>query len=226
MAGWAVARDLARERRVSYILPDDIEDYALRHTRVESDLLAELAARTRREMELARMLTGRLEGRLLKLLVQLAGPQLAIEVGTFTGYGALSIAEGLDGDGRLITCEVDPAAAAIAREAFAASPVGARIELRMGPAIDTIHSLDEPVGFSFIDADKAGYPDYYEALLDLTVPGGLLVLDNMLWSGRVLDPPDDETRVLAALNTRIAADDRVENVLLTVRDGIQVVRKR
>lgn len=208
------------------IVPPEIEAYAAAHTRAEDDVLLDLAARTREQMADAQMLTGRLEGRFLKLLVQLVRPRLAVEVGTFTGYGSLSIAEGLEGDARLVTCEIDPAAAAMARDAFAASPVGGRIDLRLGPAIDTIRSLDAPLGFSFIDADKEGYPAYYEALLERTVPGGLLVLDNMLWSGKVLDPPDAESRVLDALNAQIAADDRVENVLLTVRDGIQVVRKR
>lgn len=211
---------------MSFIVPEAVEAYAERHTRSETPLLRDLARRTREEMELPQMLTGRIEGRFLKILVQLARPRLAVEVGTFTGYGSLSIAEGLDADARLVTCEIDPAAAAVAREAFAASPVGHRIELRMGPALETIRALDAPVGFSFIDADKEGYPRYYEALLERTVSGGLLVLDNMLWSGNVLDPPDEEARVLAALNARIAADERVENVLLTVRDGIQVVRKR
>lgn len=211
---------------MAFIVPEEVEAYASAHTRGESHLLLDLAGRTRAQMELPQMLTGRLEGRFLKLLVQLARPRLAVEVGTFSGYGSLSIAEGLVDGARLVTCEIDPAAAAMAREAFAASPVGSRIDLRMGPAIETIRSLEEPVGFSFIDADKVGYPEYYEALLERTVPGGLLVLDNMLWSGRVLDPPDAETRVLAELNARIAADERVENVLLTVRDGIQLVRKR
>lgn len=208
------------------IVPPGIEGYATRHSRAEGPLLLDLARRTHEQTAEPQMLTGRLEGRLLKLLVQLARPRLAVEVGTFTGYGSLSIAEGLDDDARLVTCEIDPDHAAIAREAFAASPVGHRIALRMGPALDTIRALDAPVGFSFIDADKLGYPDYYEALLERTVPGGLLVLDNMLWSGEVLDPRDEEARTLAALNARIAADERVENVLLTVRDGIQVVRKR
>lgn len=208
------------------IVPPDIEAFAARSTRAEDRLLLDLTERTSRETSEPQMLTGRLEGRLLKLLVQLARPRLAVEVGTFTGYGSLSIAEGLTDDARLVTCEIDPAHAAIARDAFAASPVGHRIDLRMGPALETILALDAPVGFAFIDADKVGYPAYYEALLERTVPGGLVVLDNMLWSGRVLDPPDDESRVLADLNARITADDRVENVLLTVRDGIQVVRKR
>ncbi len=209
------------------IIDPAIEAYALAHTRAEPEGLARLADWTREETgDAAAMLTGRLEGRFLKLLVQLVAPQLVVEVGTFTGYSALSMAEGLPPEGRLVTCELDPDRARIASERFEASPVGDRITLRLGPALETIRSLTNPVDLSFIDADKEGYPVYYEELLARTRPGGVLLLDNMLWSGNVLDPPDEESRVLADLNARIVADDRVENVLLTIRDGVQLVRKR
>jgi caffeoyl-CoA O-methyltransferase len=203
-----------------------IDQYAFRNTRAENELLRSLEERTHREMDDPQMLTGRVEGRLLKLLVQLCQPRLVLEVGTFTGYSALSMAEGLGPAGRIITCEIDPRAQKFAQAAFDASPDGGKIEIRMGPALETIHSLDEPIDLSFIDADKEHYPDYYEAVLERTRPGGLLILDNMLWSGKVLDPQEEIPRVLAALNRRIAGDDRVENVLLTVRDGVQLVRKR
>ena len=209
------------------LLTDEgIDRYAFENTRPENELLQSLAERTRREMEDAQMLTGRVEGRLLKLLVQLCRPRLVLEVGTFTGYSALSMAEGLGPDGRILTCEIDPRAQQVAQAAFDASPCGDRIEIRMGPALETIRSLDEPIDLSFIDADKEHYPEYYESILERTRPGGLLLLDNMLWSGKVLDPQDEIPRILDALNRRIAEDDRVENVLLTVRDGMQLVRKR
>jgi len=209
------------------IIDPDIESYALAHTRAEPEGLARLADWTRAETgDAAAMLTGRLEGRFLKLLVQLVMPRLVVEVGTFTGYSALSMAEGLPEGGRLVTCELDPDRARIATERFRDSPVGDRITLYHGPALETIRSLTDPVDLSFIDADKGGYPAYYEELLTRTRPGGVLLLDNMLWSGTVLDPQDEESRILADLNTRIAADDRVENVLLTIRDGVQLVRKR
>ncbi len=208
------------------IIDPAIDAYAERHTRAEPGDLADLAAWTRREMTESRMLTGRIEGRLLKLLTQLVAPRLAVEVGTFTGYSALSIAEGLPEGGRLVTCEIDPVHAEIAAARFRDSPVGDRISLRLGPAAETIRGLEDPVDFAFIDADKGGYPDYYEELLVRTRPGGLLVLDNMLWSGQVLDPRDEESRTLAELNARIVADPRVENVLLPVRDGVQLVRRR
>jgi caffeoyl-CoA O-methyltransferase len=208
------------------LVGESIEAYARRVTRPESQLLQDLAEQTRREMELPQMLTGRLEGRFLKLLVQLLQPKLIVEVGTFTGYSALSMAEGLTGAGRIITCDINPKAQRVAQAAFDASPHGHRIELRMGPAIDTIRQIHEPVDFSFIDADKTGYPEYYEELLVRTRPGGVILLDNMLYSGEVLDPGDEASRTLAALNEKIATDDRVENVLLTVRDGVQLVRKK
>ncbi len=205
---------------------EGIDRYAFKNTRAENELLESLAERTRREMDDPQMLTGRVEGRLLKMLVQLCRPELILEVGTFTGYSALSMAEGLPPGGRIITCEIDTRAQEVARQAFDASPFGDRIEIRMGPALQTIESLEGPIDLSFIDGDKEHYPEYYEAVLARTRPGGLLVLDNMLWSGKVLDPQDEIPQVLDALNRRIAEDDRVENVLLTVRDGVQLVRKR
>lgn len=203
-----------------------IDQYAYRSTRPEPALLANLEARTHAELADPQMLTGRVEGRLLKLLVRMLRPRLVVEVGTFSGYSALSMAEGLEDGARLITCEIDKEAERVARAAFAASPHGRKIELRMGPALDTIRSLRDPVDFSFIDADKSGYPEYYEELLAHTHSGGVIVLDNMLMSGRVLDPQDPGALAVAQLNERIARDERVENVLLTVRDGVQLVVKR
>jgi caffeoyl-CoA O-methyltransferase len=207
------------------MIDEKIEDYAHRHTRPESQLLRSLAERTQRETADPGMLTGRVEGRLLRLLVQLSRAQLVLDVGTFTGYSALSMAEGLGEDGRVITCENDPNARDFAQAAFDASPVGDRIELRFGPAMETIRALEAPIDFSFIDADKKNYPRYYEEILKRTRRGGIIVLDNMLWYGQVLDPPDEESRILHELNAFISGDGRVENVLLTVRDGVQLVVK-
>ncbi|MDA1260120.1 MAG: class I SAM-dependent methyltransferase [Planctomycetota bacterium] len=203
----------------------EIEDYAYAATRAEPELLAQLERRTHAEMEDPQMLTGRVEGRLLKLLTRLLRPRLAVEGGTFTGYSALSIAEGLEEGARLITCELDSDRARVARESFASSAHGAKIELRLGPALETLRGITEPIDFSFIDADKTGYPEYYEELVLRTRAGGAILLDNMLMSGRVLDPQDEGSRAVAALNQRIAHDARVENVLLTVRDGVQLVVK-
>lgn len=207
-------------------VPSRIEQYAAEHTQPEPEWLTALEARTHAEMKWPQMLTGRTEGRLLKLLVELTQPKLVLEVGTFTGYSALSMAEGLPDGGRIITCEIDAAARDMAQAAFDASPYRDRIELRFGPALDTIVALDEPVDFSFIDADKERYPDYYEAIVERTRPGGVIVVDNVFWSGRVLDADDEESRAIATLNDKIVRDGRVENVLLTVRDGLQLVVKR
>lgn len=207
------------------MIDKNIEDYAHRHTRPESGLLRSLAERTQREMPDPEMLTGRAEGRLLKLLVQMSRAELVVDVGTFTGYSALSMAEGLGEDGRVITCESDPKARDFAQAAFDRSPLGHRIELRFGPAMETIRALGTPIDFSFIDADKKNYPLYYEEILKRTRTGGIIVLDNMLWYGKVLDPPDEESRILHELNELISRDERVENVLLTVRDGVQLILK-
>ena len=208
------------------MIEERIEEYAHRHTGPESGLLRSVEERTRRDGRDMGMLTGRVQGRLLKLLVQMTRAGLVLEVGTFTGYSALAMAEGLGRHGRIITCENDPEVRDVAQAAFDASPLGNRIELRFGPAIETIRALDAPIDFSFIDADKGSYPAYYEEILERTRPGGIMALDNMLWYGKVLDPQDEETRILHELNGRISRDDRVENVLLTVRDGVQLLRKR
>ncbi len=208
------------------MIDEAIEDYAFRVTQAEPENLQKLFALTHEVMKYPGMLTGRIEGRLLKLLVQLVQPQLVLEVGTFTGYSALSMAEGLAHDGKIITCDIDPKAQKLAQAAFDASPYGHKIEMRMGPAIDTIRKLTETIDLGFIDADKENYPLYYEEILVRTRPGGLIVIDNTLWSGRVLDPQDTDSKAVARLNEIISKDIRIENVLLTVRDGIQLVRKK
>ena len=208
------------------IVHTDIEKYAYEHTRPEPDLLITLSEQTHREMEAPQMLTGRLEGRFLKFLTQIFQPRLILEIGMFTGYSALSMAEGLEEDGRVITCDINPDAQKIAQAAFDKSPYGKKIEIRMGPALDTIRGLNQEIDMSFIDADKENYGVYYEEVLKRTRAGGLIIIDNTLWSGKVLNPQDDSTRAIAKLNDTIARDERVENVLLTVRDGIQLVRKK
>ncbi len=207
-------------------IDEAIHNYAFESTQPEPELLQQLAARTQAEMEFPEMLTGRLEGRLLKLITQLLRPRLVVEIGTFTGYSALSMAEALDDDAKLITCEINPKAQAVAQAAFNASPHGRKIELRMGLALTTIRSLAGPIDLTFIDADKESYPQYYEEVITRTRPGGVIVLDNMFRSGEALRPHDAASHAIASLNRIIARDQRVENVLLTVRDGVQLVRKK
>lgn len=207
------------------LMDESIERYAYDHTRPEPPDLQRLAEWTLREMPDAEMLTGRVEGRLLKLVSALVQPRFVLEIGTFTGYSALSLAEGAPADAKVVTCETDPRAQAVAQRAFDGSPHGRKIEIRMGPALETLRTLHGPIDLSFIDADKEHYPEYYEAVLERTRAGGVLILDNMLWSGKVLAPDDELSRTLARVNEMIAADARVENVLLTMRDGVQIVRK-
>ena len=206
----------------------EIEDYASASTTPEPDLLQEVARRTEALGERSRMLTGRLEGRLLNFLVGLVQPQQVLEIGCFTGYSALSMAEALPEGGRLYTCEISREHADIAQANFDRSPFGDRIQLCFGPALDTIANLDGPFGFVFVDADKSNYPRYYEAVLPKLAEGGLIAFDNVLWSGRVLDDDDDtdDTAAIRTLNARLAQDDRVEVVMLTVRDGLTLVRRR
>jgi caffeoyl-CoA O-methyltransferase len=208
-------------------VPEPIERYAAEHTRARSPLLDSLRARTYECMPNAHMVVDRVEGALLAMLVRLVGARRAIEIGTFTGYSALCIAEALPTDGSLLTCDVDPEAVAIARSYFAESPDGAKIEVRLGDALESVRALDaEPVDFAFVDADKARYVAYYEELLQRLRPGGLLVFDNVLWSGEVLSPQSADARGIAALNDLVTGDARVDNVLLTVRDGLMLVHKR
>jgi predicted O-methyltransferase YrrM len=167
-----------------------------------------------------------IEGRFLKMLVRLTGARVVLELGMFTGYSALMMAEGLPEGGRLITCEIDPKAEAIARRYFAESPHGNKITIRMGPALETIKTLTDPLDLVFIDADKSNYANYYEACLPLLRSGGLIVADNVLWSGKVLHPDDANDHAIVAFNRLVQSDRRVENVCLTVRDGMMLAWKR
>ncbi|MEX0800730.1 MAG: class I SAM-dependent methyltransferase [Dehalococcoidia bacterium] len=209
------------------LLPDGIEDYAESHTTPLSALLQELIAVTGEKMgERSRMLSSPAQGMLLQTLVASLGARRVLEIGMFTGFSALMMAEALPDDGKLITCDIDPAAIAIANSFFERSPHGHKIEVREGPAIDTLKALGGPFDFVFIDADKGGYIAYYEAALPLLSPGGLIAVDNVLWNGRVLDPQTDDDRAIAGFNRHVAEDDRVTQVILTVRDGVMLIRRK
>ncbi|MCH8311768.1 MAG: class I SAM-dependent methyltransferase [Nitrospinae bacterium] len=204
---------------------EDIEDYAHEHTQSEGELLAQLEKETYETLEIPQMTTGRIEGRFLKMLAQLIGAKRILEIGTFGGYASLSMAEALPDDGELITCDVDPIAIAFAKRFFAKSEHGKKITLMEGPALESLKTLSGPLDMAFIDADKENYWNYYEAILPMIRPGGLIVVDNVLWSGRVLNPVDASDKAIHQFNERIKNDARVESVLLTVRDGIYCIRK-
>jgi caffeoyl-CoA O-methyltransferase len=205
-----------------------VEQYAVEHTTGEPSYFADLAERTMTESKSWSMMVGTLEGRLLSALVAMAGPRLVLEIGTFTGYSALSMAESLPPGGRIITCDISEEHVALARRNIAASPFEDRIEIRVGPALETIGQLDGPFDLVFIDADKVSYLAYYEALVPKLAPEGVILADNTLWSGRVLDKDDDSasTRAIREFNDHVAADPRVEVVMLTVRDGVSLIRHR
>ncbi len=209
-------------------LPEILERYVAEHTTAPDALLDELATETRRSTEMPQMMVGPVEGALLRLLVRITGARRVLEVGTFTGYSALCMAMALPEGGEIVTCDIDPEATAIARRFWERSGVGSRIRLRLGPAIDTIRSLEGPIDMAFIDADKPGYIDYWEAILPRLRRGGLVVADNVLWDGRVADDAsthDEDTAALAAFNEHVRDDARVEHVMLAVRDGITLAVK-
>jgi len=208
------------------LVDEKIETYATNHTSEEPELLARLARETEESMEVPQMLTGRLEGNFLRLMVRALQARRVLEVGMFTGYSALMMAEALPDDGRIITCEVNPKAEEVARRYFADSPHGHKIDVRMGPAIETIKRLDGPFDFVFIDADKENYPTYYDLCLERVRAGGAIAIDNVLWSGHVLNPQDEETRAIVAVNEKVLRDDRVDNALLTIRDGVMLAVKK
>jgi caffeoyl-CoA O-methyltransferase len=210
------------------LVPDEVDFYAEAHTTAPAEHLAALALETRDNLAFPQMLTGAIEGRFLETLVFLAQPQLVLELGTYSGYSALAMAAALPPGGRVVTCEISEEHAEFAARHVAASPHADRIEIRLGPALDTIAALDGPFDLVFIDADKTGYRDYYEAVLPKLGPRGLIVVDNTLWSGRVLEPAeegDDSTRALIEFNDHVARDERVVSVMLTIRDGVTLIRR-
>jgi caffeoyl-CoA O-methyltransferase len=204
-----------------------IEEYAERHTTPDHAFVLALADRTRADFPMPQMMVGPVEARLLQMLVVVLRPHMVLEIGTFTGYSALSMAAVLPPGGRVITCEADERHAAAARRNIAASPWADRVSLEAGPALTTLARLDGPFDFVFIDADKTNLRGYYEAALAKLAGGGLIAVDNTLWNGDVLDSAtsDRETRDIAGFNAFVAADPRVVCVLLTVRDGVTLIRR-
>ncbi len=210
------------------IVPEQIDEYTAAHTTPPEPLLQELAAETRETLRSPQMLTGTVEGRFLELLVHGLGAKRVLELGTYSGYSALSMAAGLPEGGHIDTCEFDEKHAEVARRYIAQSPYADRITVHLGPALETIERFEGEFDFVFVDADKVNYGNYYDALLPRLAARGLMAFDNTLWSGSVLDENDDseDTRALRALNDRLVADERVVAVQLTVRDGVTLVRRR
>lgn len=209
------------------IVAREAEEYAADHTSPLSPLLEEIEHYTLTQTPYPSMLTGRIEGRFLQLLAQLSGAKRIVEIGTFTGYSALAMAEALPDDGEVLTLERNPDHARIAQGFFDRSPYGAKIQLRIGEALSILRTLpDAQSDLVFIDADKRNYSAYYKESMRIVTNGGFIVVDNVLWYGRIFDPRDEDSRAVAEFNTLVRGDDRVERLFLTIRDGIYVVRKR
>jgi caffeoyl-CoA O-methyltransferase len=215
------------EERVAFIVPEDIDAYAEARTTPQPEVLRRLAEETRATLECPQMLTGPVEGRFLQTLVWITGARRVLELGTYSGYSAISMASALPAGGRIDTCEIAPKHAEVARRYIEEAGYADRITVHLGPAIGTIERLEGPFDLVFVDADKVGYPAYYEAVLPRLSERGVIVFDNMLQSGRVVREPDagDATRTIVDLNDRLAHDERVTAVLLSVRDGVTLVRR-
>ena len=209
------------------VVDPEIEAYAEAHSTPPTPHLIELAEETNRSLPSPQMMVGPLEGRFLELLVYASQARRVLEIGTFSGYSALSMAAGLPPGGTIVTCEINPAAAEVAGRAVADSPYAGQVDIRLGPALDTLATLEGPFDLVFIDADKTSYLQYYEAVLPKLAEGGIIVVDNTLWSGRVLDSADtsEDTAAIRAFNDHVAADRRVVCVQLPVRDGVTLVRR-
>ncbi len=204
------------------IIDPAIEAYAHDRTKPESDILQALAKKTYAERPDAGMLCGRLEGRILQFLCTLTQAKRCIEIGMFTGYSGLSVAEALPDDGELICCDINPETAAFAQSFYDQSPHGKKITVKLAPALETIATLSGPFDLAFIDADKINYQAYYDATLPLMRSGGIIAVDNTLWHGAVLNPQDEDSKCIDDLNRFIENDARVDNVLLPVRDGLHL----
>jgi predicted O-methyltransferase YrrM len=206
------------------IFSEALDAYVDAHATPLEPLLQENREETYASLSSPQMIAGPVVGQLLRLLVSLAAPRLVLEIGTFTGYSALAMAGGLPPEGRIISCELSPERAEFAQGYFDRSPWADRIDLRVGPALDTVEALDGPFDFVFIDADKDGYTGYYEAVVPKLSPRGVIAVDNTLNGGDVVDPVDERDRVMAAFNDHVHADERTENALLSVRDGVTLIR--
>jgi caffeoyl-CoA O-methyltransferase len=211
---------------VAFIVNEDVEAYAEEHTTPVADLFERLAEETRAKTTAPQMMVGRIEGQLLARIVRLSGAKRILELGTFTGYSSISMASELPPDGRIITCDVNPETTEIARRYMDESGFGDKIEIKLGPGLETIATLEGPFDIVFIDADKPNYKAYYEAVLPLLAEDGLIIADNVLWSGRVVEEgeEDESTTAIKEFNEHVRSDPRVVSVMLTVRDGMTLIQ--
>ncbi len=209
------------------LISPDIEAYAEAHSMPESDVCRRLREETIRSVDFPQMVVGPLEGAFLKMMTQVVSAKRVLEIGTFTGYSALCFAEVLPDDGQVITCDIDPETTEFAKKYWDQSPAGGKIEAHVAPALESMGHLKGSFDVIFIDADKLNYVNYYQRGLDLLAPRGVMLIDNVLWNGDVIfhPPLDDSTAAIQELNRVVAGDDRVTSVLVTIRDGVLVVRR-
>ena len=208
-------------------LPETISSYAEAHTSPESDLLKALNKETHLKTLQPRMLSGHLQGRFLSFLSKLQRPRRILEIGTFTGYAALCLAEGLTDDGILYTIEANDELQPIIEKYFRQSPQANQLHLIIGNALNIIPEINELFDIVFIDAGKRDYPAYFDLVIDKVVPGGIIIADNILWSGKVIfEKKDLDTQIIDAFNKKMRADTRIECILLPIRDGLLMMRKK
>ena len=207
-------------------VPEAIERYCEAHTTPEPPVFESLAKETRDKTELPQMQVGLVEGMFLKCLVRAMGARRVLEIGTFTGYAALMMAEGLPDDGEIITLDIDEKALAIARAHWDRNLHGGKITSVIGRADESLKSIDGPLDLVFIDADKQSYIRYWDDVVPKVRSGGLIVVDNVLWGGAVLDPKEEDDHAIVAFNEHVLRDGRVELVMMTIRDGVTVACKR
>ena len=207
------------------IISEKMEKYACEHSTKESEILKELAEETYAKASFPEMQVGHLEGALLRLLVKVTKAKRILEIGTFTGYSSLVMAEGLPEDGEIITLDKDPSSTEIAKKYWQMSPHGEKIKLILGDAFDSLKKISGQFDMVFIDAHKPDYIKYWEDCIDKVRCGGLIIADNVLWSGRVLNPKSEDDFGIVSFNKHVANDSRVEAVMLTVRDGVTLAVK-
>lgn len=208
------------------LIPEPIQQYAEAHTSAESEVLSAINRDTHARVLMPRMLSGHLQGRVLAMISQMIKPYTILEIGTYTGYSAICLAEGLQKGGKLITLDINEELEDMVRKNFADAGIQSSVDYRIGNALEIIPRLDERFDLVFIDADKENYGNYFDLIIDKVNLGGFILADNVLWSGKVLNSkPDKDTLSIQRFNQKVHDDQRIENVLLPVRDGIMLMRK-
>lgn len=212
-----------------HFLPEAIDTYTVKHTQKEPAILAKLTRETHQKILQPRMLSGHYQGRLLSILSKIVNPTKILELGTYTGYSAICLAEGLKKDGELHTLDINEELQSIQNKYFELSGFRKNIHQHLGEAINILPTLDMKFDLIFMDADKPNYPAYFNLIIDKLNPGGILLTDNVLWSGKVVEPlkrDDESTKALLEYNTLVATDDRLETVMLPIRDGLSLSRRK